>query len=44
MSLFIQVQKVESIITQSDCETSKKKTDSSCVFICSGKARKGVER
>ena len=32
------VQKVESIKMQRDCETmSKKRTNSSCVFTCSGK-------
>ena len=40
------VEKVESIYyIQSDCETtSKKSTDSSCVFTRSGKVRKGGER
>ena len=40
------VQKVESIYyIQKDCETtSKKNTDSSCVFTCSGNVRKGGER
>ena len=39
------VQKVESINIQSDCKTtSKKGTDSSCVFSGSGKVGKGGER
>ena len=40
------VSKVESIYyIQSDCETmSKRSTDSSCVFTCSGKVWKGGER
>ena len=40
----VQVQKVESVVTLSDCETTiKKRTDSSCVFTCSGKVQKGGE-
>ena len=38
------VQKVESANIQSDWKTmNKKRTDSSCVFACSGKERKGGE-
>ena len=38
------VHKVESVNIQSDCKvTSKKRTDSSCVFTQSGKVWKGGE-
>ena len=38
------VHKVESVNIKSDCEvTSKKRTDSSCVFTQSGKVWKGEE-
>ena len=41
----VQVQKVESDITKSDCGTTiKKRTDSSRVFTCSGKIQKGGKR
>ena len=38
-------EKVESVTTYSDCKTtSKKRTESSCVFKCSSKVQKGEER
>ena len=40
----VQVQMVESLITQSDCKTTiKKRTDSYCMLTHSGKVLKGDE-